>query len=198
MHLNHWSSVNVSTSITAEILVVCCSGAFSCVLMECLGGKTSAMISKKQLLLPVSLGRVMGSFPYCQALGCSEKLQKKHQKPKCYTSDAVSMLGLKSWIWTGYKTYRTMPFGQAVLNWRCVAIMQNTMSGGNQKACQHKYLIPTVEQGGRGWRFRLSAICLTADFWPKWGQAAGQRSQAEEQMCSRMTEKQKNHGVAKA
>lgn len=153
---------------------------------------------KEAIVIARQSGKGYEVISILPGFGMLRETAKKHQKPKCYTSDAVSMLGLKSCIWTGYKTYRTMPFGQAVLNWRCVAIMQNTIFGGNQKACQHKYLIPTVEQGDRGWRFRLSAICLTAEFWPKWGQAAGQRSQAEEQICSRMTEKQKNHGVAKA
>lgn len=159
MHLNHWSSVNVSTSITAEILAVCCSGAFSCVFKGCLEGKTSAMISKKQLLLPVSQGRVMRSFPYCQALQCSEKLQKNTKN-----QSATSQTLIACYFWKAVSEQATMPFGQALLNWRCVAIMQNTMFGENQKACQHKYLIPTVEQGGRGWRLN-SVVSHLSDSW---------------------------------
>ena len=43
MHLFNWSSVAVSTSIKAEVLSVCLSGAFRCVLTQCQGGKTSAL-----------------------------------------------------------------------------------------------------------------------------------------------------------
>ena len=54
------SSVSVSTSIEAEVLSVCCSGAFRCVLTQCQGGKTPAMILEK---LPINLGRVLRPFP---------------------------------------------------------------------------------------------------------------------------------------
>ena len=61
--LINWSSVSVSTSIKANDLSVCCSGAFRCVLTQCQGGKTSAVIWEKQLLLPINLGRVIRPFP---------------------------------------------------------------------------------------------------------------------------------------
>ena len=47
----------------AEVLSVGWSGAFRCVLTQRQGGKTSAMILEKQLLLPINLGRVIRPFP---------------------------------------------------------------------------------------------------------------------------------------
>lgn len=44
----------------------------------------------------------------------------------------------------------------------------------------------------------FEAICLTAKAWPKLGHAAGQWSQAHQQVYYRMAEKQKNQRVAMA
>jgi len=53
MPLITWSSASAITSIKADVLAVHWSGAFRCVLTQCQGGKTSAMILEKQLVLPI-------------------------------------------------------------------------------------------------------------------------------------------------
>jgi len=53
----------MTNSIKAEVLAVCWSGAFRCVITQCRGGKMSAMILEKQLFLPINLGRVTSPFP---------------------------------------------------------------------------------------------------------------------------------------
>lgn len=47
-------------------------------------------------------------------------------------------------------------------------------------------------------RVEYEAICLTAKAWIKLGRSSGQYSQAQQQICSRMEEKEKNQGVAVA
>jgi len=120
MHLINWSSVSVSTSIKAEILTVCWSGAFRCV---CQGGKTSAVILQKQLLLPINLGKVWSpsfyrerlftsgkksrlfsifpgvdvpaSWSQGQTVRCSEKLQTNPRATSQTLRASVSMLNVK-------------------------------------------------------------------------------------------------------
>jgi len=52
MRLNNLFSASVSTSMAAEVLSVCWSGAFRYVLTQCQGGKTSAMISGSNYCCP--------------------------------------------------------------------------------------------------------------------------------------------------
>lgn len=59
MHLMNWWSESVTTSINARFI---CS-ILVCVLTWCKGGQTSAMMLKKQLLLPINLGRALRPFP---------------------------------------------------------------------------------------------------------------------------------------
>ena len=49
-------NISICTSTRAQLEHVCCSGAFRCLLTQCQGGKTSAMIFVTQL--PISLGSV--------------------------------------------------------------------------------------------------------------------------------------------
>lgn len=46
-----------------DALSLCYSGAFRCVLTQCQGEKMSALILEEQLLLPISLERVIRAFP---------------------------------------------------------------------------------------------------------------------------------------
>ena len=62
-----WSSASGRPSV--KVLSVCCSGALGCVLTQCQGGKTPAVILEKQLLLPINLGKVKRPFAdYLQSI----------------------------------------------------------------------------------------------------------------------------------
>ena len=57
--------------MNADVLAVCCSGSFSCVLMQFNGGKTETMVLEKQLLVNISMKGPIKPFPNnlkCKAL----------------------------------------------------------------------------------------------------------------------------------
>lgn len=58
-----WSWASVSTSMKAEILAICWSEEFRCVLTQCRGEKVSAVIFEIQQLEPINLGSVTRPFP---------------------------------------------------------------------------------------------------------------------------------------
>jgi len=87
---------------------------FSCVLTQCQGGKTSAVILAKQLLLPINLGRVIRPLPnYLESIILQKErlfISGKHsrqlsmfpevdvpasspqgQNPKSYISDSTGL-----------------------------------------------------------------------------------------------------------
>lgn len=51
MYLNNWSTVGVSTSTKAEVLSICWSGAFSCVLTQCQRPQCQWLYSKRDYSL---------------------------------------------------------------------------------------------------------------------------------------------------
>lgn len=63
MYLINWLSWSMSTSTRAVVLQVCWYGPFMCVLTQWQGRTTSAMSFRKNLLLPISLGRVIRTSP---------------------------------------------------------------------------------------------------------------------------------------